>query len=124
MDSDLAELSKSELYDLASERGVEGRSKMSEEQLRDALAVADPGEAPDEPQPEPDEPEPEPAVLRFGDRGPAVRDAQEALVDAGYRLDRSGVFDARMAAAVRAVQSRAGIQVTGDLDEATVSLLR
>lgn len=123
MDSDLAELSKSELYDLASERGVEGRSKMSEEQLRDALAVADPGEAPDEPQPEP-EPESEAAVLRFGDRGPAVRTAQEALVDAGYQVDRSGVFDARMAAAVRAVQSRAGIQVTGDLDEATVSLLR
>src|SRR5688572_28998976 len=58
-----------------------------------------------------------------GSRGAAVKKLQEALNQAGARLTPDGAFGAKSAAAVKELQTRAGLPATGRVDAATLAAL-
>lgn len=82
------------------------------------------------PQPTPPDAEepatpPRPTLAR-GAKGPAVRDAQDDLLRAGYSLTRYGAdghFGRETTAAVTRFQRASGLPVTGQLDERTLRAL-
>lgn len=62
-------------------------------------------------------------LLRRGDRGPAVRALQRALVGAGLRVAVDGVFGGETEGAVRALQAREGCAIDGVVGPETMSAL-
>lgn len=64
------------------------------------------------------------AVLRRGDRGPAVVELQTLLTAAGHPTAADGVFGPRTEAAVRAFQARAKLAVDGLAGPRTMAALR
>jgi peptidoglycan hydrolase-like protein with peptidoglycan-binding domain len=63
--------------------------------------------------------------LRVGSNGQNVRMVQQSLLNAGITFPggADGIFGPATANALRVFQSRAGIKVTGEVDEATAALL-
>ena len=63
-------------------------------------------------------------VLKMGDKGPDVNEAQDLLNRNGALLDADGVFGAGTADGVREFQSTVGLPVNGLIDAATWQRLR
>lgn len=65
-------------------------------------------------------------VIRHGSRGPAVEDIQRRLIYLGHTLGKTGVdgvFLEDTEEAIRAFQQASGLEVTGEVDSYTWSLL-
>ena len=70
-----------------------------------------------------------PCAANFGDWAIDVNDAdavkyvQELLNKAGYYVTLSGIVDERTVAAVRSLQAKSSLAVTGEIDDATLNAL-
>lgn len=66
------------------------------------------------------------AGLKVGDRGDAVRQVQQLLLDAGVTVvgGADGVFGAQTRAALASFQSAKGLQASGSVDQATLDALQ
>ena len=62
-------------------------------------------------------------MLRQGSKGPRVREVQRLLIRAGYSIDADGDFGSATEKAVRAFQSKKGIEVDGIVGPGTLRLL-
>ena len=65
--------------------------------------------------------------LKKGMSGDDIKQAQKALVDLGYDLDKfgvDGIFGSETEAAIKAFQEFSGLEVTGIVDEATLTALK
>ena len=65
--------------------------------------------------------------LKKGMSGDDIKQAQQALVDLGYDLDKfgvDGIFGSETEAAIKAFQEFSGLEVTGIVDEATLTALK
>jgi len=63
------------------------------------------------------------ATLKFGSRGPEVKELQKALTGKGYPLLADGLFGLKTDKALRQFQTDRGLEVTGALDGAARRLL-
>ena len=65
--------------------------------------------------------------LKKGMSGDDIKQAQQALIDLGYDLDKfgvDGIFGSETEAAIKAFQEFSGLEVTGIVDEATLAALK
>lgn len=65
--------------------------------------------------------------LKMGSVGEEVKQVQEALVDLGFSLDKfgiDGIIGAETEAAIKAFQEAQGLEITGIVDESTLSALQ